>query len=568
MPIRGCRMPYLRAIERVCHRAHKGGRRRPWEYGVGVQRDDVAHIAQRPRVARHHRERVAGSAAQIAVELRQLAALSLPSHPRALGRVPEARPVEQKKGVPLAGHGGITLVESLDAADGGVEYRAITFPRRSRRVREVAEQREMQPRIAIGEKLHFEMVERFAHGLHGSEQCRDDDRGARRRRDAGLLEIELREDPRRQKQRDELMDDVDREVVRRDDGEGQYDPLRGQSERSEEQERHAEEQQGDRGDAPEVHRVGVRQGPPVQRQRPRRTESRGGLEQRTAIAEQIVTHVGRARVGLSIHRRRDRCPLREIERALCHLPLLEARPLGDVLDDVTVQVARPECRADVVARGITPQNRLDGARHFDELGPVEARDRPQAGDAVRHHHLRQRLALIRPCDRLLRTQAVFGDPLLQPHERREIRLVGAELLEESRHERRRQRGMAADESGQRARERRRSFVARVAQALRPPVRGVDFFDPLHRPQRHPPDVLHQAEAQHRRDRPQLAGRERGAALEFAHEELDVVHVHVPLGVADQSDRHFVDARIARQCPRRQLGQLLVVAARHARADLP
>jgi hypothetical protein len=123
---------------------------------------------------------------------------------------------------------------------------------------------------------------------------------------------------------------------------------------------------------------------------------------------------------------------------------------------------------------------------------------------------------------LLGARAVFGDPLLEPGERREHAVRALDLLEESRDEDRRERRVAVDERVQGGAERRPPLVVRGAQARRPAVGLLDLVEAIHRPQRHPSHVLDQPEPEHRGHRPELAEREGRALLERAHEQIDVV----------------------------------------------
>ena len=68
---------------------------------------------------------------------------------------------------------------------------ASSVPRLGRRVGEVAEDGEVEVRLAVGEVLHLEVLERLVHRLHAAEQRRDHDRGAELGRDAVLAEVEL-----------------------------------------------------------------------------------------------------------------------------------------------------------------------------------------------------------------------------------------------------------------------------------------------------------------------------------------------------------------------------------------
>ena len=69
---------------------------------VAVERDAVAHLRQDRRVADGQDEAGVGGAAQQAVELLDLAALALPSHPEAFLLVPLARAMEQEEAIRAA----------------------------------------------------------------------------------------------------------------------------------------------------------------------------------------------------------------------------------------------------------------------------------------------------------------------------------------------------------------------------------------------------------------------------------------------------------------------------------
>jgi hypothetical protein len=76
-----------RAIERVRDRGGKRASGVAWQLRVGVERDHVLHAGQ--NFDRPDDGREPGTiAAQRRVELLELAALALPSHPRAFARIP------------------------------------------------------------------------------------------------------------------------------------------------------------------------------------------------------------------------------------------------------------------------------------------------------------------------------------------------------------------------------------------------------------------------------------------------------------------------------------------------
>ena len=86
-------------------------------------------------------------------------------------------------------------------------------------------------------------------------------------------------------------------------------------------------------------------------------------------------------------------------------------------------------------------------------------------------------------------------------------------------------------------------------------------------ERHASHAFEQPDAKHHRPRPELAERQRLDTLILAYHELHVLLVELSLRVRDQLEGDSVDARIAAVRAGFELGQLLVVALRHVRADL-
>ena len=153
-----------RAIERMRNRADecRCGIRR--EHRVGVERDDVAHTPQRRDIAFNHRERLGRTTAQISIELGQLPPLALPSHPDALRRVPAPRAMEQIERI--AAPRGVPGIQRTDSRDRSGHNVIIAGERLRRRIRKVAQHREMQIRPPVGQELHLEVGQRLIHRLH------------------------------------------------------------------------------------------------------------------------------------------------------------------------------------------------------------------------------------------------------------------------------------------------------------------------------------------------------------------------------------------------------------------
>ncbi len=134
---------------------------------VRIQRDDVANESQPACVSDDRAECFRRSTSKELVELSELSALSLPAHPHALLGIPKPRPVKQKKHV-FAGK-SIPRVQRFDSNHSGREDLLVAGPVFREGIGEVAEDRELQVGITIGEILDFEVLERFLHSVHACE---------------------------------------------------------------------------------------------------------------------------------------------------------------------------------------------------------------------------------------------------------------------------------------------------------------------------------------------------------------------------------------------------------------
>ena len=101
------------------------------------------------------------------------------------------------------------------------------------------------------------------------------------------------------------------------------------------------------------------------------------------------------------------------------------------------RVARVIAR--VRARRVAAKDRFGRARALDERVQSMLGDGAKAGDGVRHHELRERQLLDGSLRRILDGHDVFRHPLLEPEQRREVGPPAANLLQEARQKRRRER---------------------------------------------------------------------------------------------------------------------------------
>ena len=189
-PRRLGRAAQARAVQRVRHGGHELAGHVARQQRVGVQRDDVAHLAQRGGVADDQREAFAGAGAgapaQQCIQVGELAAFALATHPDALGRVPQARAVEQEEAVAVA-RGVVLAVQRLDPRCRQAQQRLVFGGRGARRIVEVGQQAEVQVGVAVGQETHFQLLCQVLDPLLAAQQRRHDDQGAFVWRDAELV---------------------------------------------------------------------------------------------------------------------------------------------------------------------------------------------------------------------------------------------------------------------------------------------------------------------------------------------------------------------------------------------
>src|SRR5450759_3746277 len=146
----------VRAVERVRDRSDEKLRRVSRQHRVRVERYDVAYEREPARIADDRAKRVSRSPAQKFVELGELATLPLPAHPHVLVRIPEPLAVKEEKHIfPRV---SVPRVEALGPCRCGGKNLLVIRPVLGWRVSEIAQYRELQIRVAVGEVLHLSLI--------------------------------------------------------------------------------------------------------------------------------------------------------------------------------------------------------------------------------------------------------------------------------------------------------------------------------------------------------------------------------------------------------------------------
>ena len=116
-----------------------------------------------------------GCAAHQPVEFFELAALPFPAHPHLLALVPLPIAVKQEEFRSRIARRA--LIEHLDARSRRGQDRLVVNADTSRRVGVVGEDRKVDPRVVIGDRHDFEMIDQRLDAGDARQQRRDDDDG-------------------------------------------------------------------------------------------------------------------------------------------------------------------------------------------------------------------------------------------------------------------------------------------------------------------------------------------------------------------------------------------------------
>src|SRR5689334_20183698 len=137
---------------------------------VGVERDYVTNVFQQRIVGGAHKEARVVCAPQQSVELLELAAFAFPTHPAILARVPLSPAMEEMKAIVA-----MPAIERVDAALRDREQIRISWRVFCAGVGKVAEQREVNVIVVIGEIVNFEVLDQFLNLRFVEKDGWDDD---------------------------------------------------------------------------------------------------------------------------------------------------------------------------------------------------------------------------------------------------------------------------------------------------------------------------------------------------------------------------------------------------------
>ena len=520
----------------------------------------VLDRGQHRQVAVADGEARVGRAAQQPVELRELAALALPSHPSPLAGVPAAIAMKEEEAARP-----VPLVELVDPPLRGVEQRGFPFERRPIGVRMVAEQREVEVRVAVGQEAHFQVVEQAEQPRLGVDDRGNGHDGPVFRGDA-VAHGELRQLARRHQRGDDQVEHADDELADREQhdepDQQELGVRRAAARRVDEQAGHAQERR--RGDRTQVTdgRVAEREArEPLAQPRP---VADVVLQPEAAAGDQVVADVMPPVAGGLVAAR----DVRQLDRAADDVGLGPPCALGELLDRVAVAIARREVHQRVRAGRVAAQQLLDEADALEKQRPVDGRHPAHARDHVADRELIGGLALVLDPQHLVGRVVLLLQRVLErlPRRPRRGRLV-AQPLQQLHDERRREPVVVlpalleepADVRLGPVRADLQSFVP-APRLLAAPAGGDDAVGET-------AQLFDEGEPQHDRDRPDLADRELRPALVGVDEIDQRLQIDPARRVRDELLGQEVDARVSLEGTVGELGQLEVVIAREVLADL-
>ncbi len=201
-----------RTVQRVRHGADELARGVARQLRVRIQGDHVFHAGQHRGGSDHQGESVAAALPQQAVQVRQLAALALVTHPDPVMGVPAARAMEQEEDVVPTLR--VLRVQGVDPLPGQLQQRRILSQRFLRGVAQIGQQAEVQVGVAIGQEPDFQRLDEGLDVARAGEHGRDHHQGARCRGDA-RGEIHTRQRMRRRQQSGQPVHQRDRELAGR-----------------------------------------------------------------------------------------------------------------------------------------------------------------------------------------------------------------------------------------------------------------------------------------------------------------------------------------------------------------
>ena len=325
------------------------------------------------------------------------------------------------------------MVQGVDARSRGGQDGGVVRPVLGDGVGEVAEEREVNARIEVAERLNLEVREQIVDRAHAAEQGRHDHHRATILGHSAV-ELETREHLRRDQSRQQALHRARRQLAGGDEPEECNQRDRACRRRVPRETAYAMP-------TAMTSRVSSAMAPrykPVawansarRARSPRRGLNAISLSNSAApCAGQVVADVRLPRVTGTIP-----APAGGIDAIERDPDLISRGRPTELLDDATILIATDEVHAPVGSGRIAAENVLDLAHALEESTPVECAGEPQTGDRVGHRDLIRGLVLAFDANGVFRRHLPQGEPLIDVRSQSgDMRPVLADALEQANDE--------------------------------------------------------------------------------------------------------------------------------------
>ena len=552
----------LGAVQRMRHGRGKAARGVALQLGVGVQGDDVLHLLQHRGVAHHRQKAGMAVATQQRVQGRELAALALKAHPYALLRIPQARAVEQKKGVLASAR--VFAVQRLYAGLRQRQQGGIAVLVFAGCIGPIGQQAVVQVGVLVGQETYLQRFDQRLHASQGVEHGGHHHQAARAGRQP-LGKFHARQHMRCGQQGGQPVHQGHGQLAAGQERQWQQQPPHraGQALAAGQAQQTSAAEQGQHGNRAQVqrHRVGTQ--PALQGQPHRQAQLQCALQHRQTDAYQVVADVA---VRAAHTRRAVQRMVRQLHHLARHLCLGNACQARALFHHVAVAVAGGEVHARVDTAGVLAQGGLHQALGFDKIAPVRSAEQAQAGNAVADADLVDGLALGFGLHHLLNGLTGFTQALLHPGQRqgqgRAMALQAARQLgDKGIH----QGGTGARHVRDHQDQALGVVLGHLQHLVRPGTGAVALEHALGHARAYAAQVFNQGQAQHDGNGPELAQLELRHILVGRHKAVQVLRVDPAVTMRNHLQRNVIDARQALGGATGQQRQLTAVPLGEVRA---
>ena len=479
---------------------------------------------------------IAAAAAQTPVQVGELAALALVTHPDFFPLVPTARTVQQKK------YAGpvvfIFLVQFLDSLADALHQFVIARLVFRWRIAKISQQREENIHVTIGEITDLQRLQQIFNACLARQHCRHGHQSCCRRRNA-FGKIQSRQQGRFDENGREPVHHGHAQLAGRNQCQQRKcspHPAGNADDRNPFQQENCHQQtQGEYASQIKCQGKLARDSRQIASQR--KPERGGAFQNFFPLAGQKKSDVRQPVVCRAV------IFLRQINRQRRDFYFSFFAVACDTFDGVAVKIARRKIHFWINPGRVGAQDFFHRALLLDEIPPVHRVEKTQAADAVADRDLHRGLILAFALHQLPDRQPLLGEPFLDPaHSEFHRRRFFLHPPDKFRDESTRQRRLGFRHLANHDNQVRRIFFRRLQNLIRPIFCGIAIKANRREADGHAAKVLNQAKPQHDGNRPQFAELQGHDFLIARKETGEMRGVNATVRVRNQFNGDFIDAR--------------------------